>query len=113
MTTDIACPKCGEPWEAYHMRHDEPHEWDLHQEDLDRLIGSGTFDGESDPARKAAAVAGWRFVGNSLYAFVSCPCCSRHSIDAQASAAREKHVIAIAEMAGDDHDFLLDSLGFS
>lgn len=113
MSVDIICPGCGEPWEAFHMRHDEPAEWGLRPDDLDRLLGSGSFDGESDPARKAAADAGWRFIGNSLYAFVTCPCCSKHEIDQKAATMREKRVVAVADLAGEDHDFLLESLVFS
>ncbi len=109
MSSDIICPGCGEPWEVYHMRHDEPREWGLSDENEEALLETGTFRGENDPAKKAAESAGWKFYGNSLYGFLQCPCCCKHPPLPDAETRKSK-VIIVADMAGDDHDFLASEI---
>lgn len=107
----IDCPSCGEPWDAFHIRHDEAANWGLDDVDLERIQKSGSFSGEDDPVRKAAEIHGWKFHGNSLYAFVQCRCCKRHEPLPDAEE-RRKRVKNLANLAGSDHDLLLEALGF-
>lgn len=55
---DIQCPTCGEPWDSHHIRHDEPHEWNLAPAELHALLASGRFSGPEDRSRATARAAG-------------------------------------------------------
>lgn len=104
---DIECPTCGEPWDVFHMRHDEPHEWNLGDAELTRIADSGCFTGPADPARVHARARGWLFAGNSLLSFVECPgCAAREPRGAaiEAIAADHRRAVALVSelMDGDD-----------
>lgn len=106
---DIECPTCAEPWEVEHMRHDEPHEWGLSEEDVDGLLQTGAFSGAADPRRQAAKAAGWEFAGNSLLSFVRCPNCKHApatvpSFAGLIAAERRQAVALVAELLDGDED---------
>lgn len=107
---DIHCPSCGEPWDSYHMRYDEPHEWgepDYRTNDF--INGGSRFDGPDDPMRKAAEASGWRFASNSVLSLTACPSCKGASILADAIERRARVAVA-AEINGDDDDGLVADL---
>ena len=77
----IHCPNCGEPWEGRHLLEQAPHDWGLDPEDLERLLRKQRFRGDSDPARRLAEAAGWRFASDHLEDIERCPACPRtHSV---------------------------------
>jgi predicted RNA-binding Zn-ribbon protein involved in translation (DUF1610 family) len=100
---DINCPTCGEQWDAYHMRHDEPHEWGLSDLELKDILSTGRFNGPNDRIREAARAVGWEFATNSVMSFTRCPSCakSRPLFDAQ---ARKERTTVLAELLDGDED---------
>lgn len=73
---DIHCPNCGEPWDTYHLRYDEPHEWDVPEFAVRDFVNGGSrFHGRDDIVRLAAEKAGWKFASDSVLSFVRCPAC--------------------------------------
>lgn len=101
---DIQCPSCGEPWDSYHMKEDEPWEWGLSESETTRFIKNGArFFGPDDPARKAAEAAGWKFASNSVLSFTRCPACKNGRLLHDA-IQRQAMVSAIADTLGDDED---------
>ena len=109
---DIACPNCGEPWDATHMLEDEPHEWGLDMWMLERILEERKFRGPDDPARKLAAACGWEFAGDSLLTFVRCPACKHKEEGILRQRVREqaaKRQVLESLLAGDE-DGLLSEL---
>ena len=99
---DIQCPTCGEPYDQYHMRYDEPHEWSLPEFLLKEFLSNGArFSGPNDPVKMAAEAVGWKFASNSVLSFTHCPACRSGSILADAIERRAKVAIA-ADLNGDD-----------
>jgi predicted RNA-binding Zn-ribbon protein involved in translation (DUF1610 family) len=106
---DIECPTCGEPWDSYHMRHDEAHEWGLSSIELREFLETGRFTGPDDRVRKAAEAAGWEFATNSVFSFTRCPCCAKHTPLRDALARKEKTAV-LAELLEGDEDGLISML---
>lgn len=107
---DIECPTCGEPWDTYHMRYDEPYDWGEPNYLTKDFVDAGSrFSGPDDPMRKAAQASGWQFASNSILSFTACPCCKgRPALD---EAPVRKAIVSIAaEMNGDDDDGLAADL---
>lgn len=107
---DIHCPSCGEPWDSYHMRYDEPYEWGEPNYRTKDFIDAGSrFNGTDDPMRKAAEAAGWQFASDSVMSFTACPACRGDAI--LADAIDRKARVAIAALVnGDDDDGLVADL---
>jgi len=107
---DIQCPSCGEPWDTYHMRYDEPYEWGEARHVTKDFVDAGSrFSGPDDPMCKAAQASGWQFASNSILSFTSCPSCKGRSV--LADALVRKAIVAIAaEINGDDDDGLAADL---
>lgn len=106
---DIECPTCGEPWDSYHMRHDEPHEWGLSRGELREFLEAGRFAGPNDPVRKAAEVAGWEFATDSVFSFMRCPCCVKRTPLRDVLARKEKAAV-LADLLDGDDDGLISML---
>lgn len=106
---DIECPTCGEPWDSYHMRYDEPHEWGVGKPFLQEFLDTGRFTGKDDIVRIAAEAAGWEFATNSVFSFTRCPCCHKHTPLQDATARKEK-VAALASVLDGDDDGLISML---
>lgn len=107
---DIRCPTCGEPYDQYHMRHDEIWETDLPEGIKRRLSDKGTPLDQYD-ARKHLEDLGWQFAGNSVLTFVRCPCCPNEASPDLEEA--EKRAV-ISDLLGDDEDgmaAMLEDLG--
>jgi len=107
---DIDCPNCGEPWDTYHLQHDEPFEWALADDEAKRVVSTGSLSSVGS-AVDAARAAGWDFVGDSLLAFTRCPsCASRPSLPVQSVAARRAEVMGAAIALRGDEDGLASFL---
>lgn len=100
---DLQCPTCGEQWNIHHVLYDEPAQWGLSDEDLDRLRRFRRFDGGDDRARQAALGHGWKFATDSLLTFTGCPCC-RNSTPLADALRRRDAVALIGELLDGDHD---------
>ncbi len=107
---DINCPTCGEPWDSYHMRHDEAFEWGLSEFDLETFLQEGRFNSKNDPVLIAAQAAGWQFASSSVYSFTKCPCCKEKSILRDAVARKNKTSV-LADLLDGDEDALISMLG--
>lgn len=107
---DIRCPSCGEPWDQWHMRHDEPYDWGLPEELVADFINDQCrFKDGFDEIRQAAEARGWKFLTNSVLSFVQCPSCSesdRGKTDPEVIMARK----LLANLLGDDVDGLASEL---
>lgn len=99
---DISCPTCGEPWDAYHMRHCEPHEWGGAPAQLEIFFRNGRFSGKDDQLRVAARGRGWLFVTDSVYSFVACPSCVNNIPLRDAKTLREKRFLLAHSLEFDD-----------
>jgi hypothetical protein len=106
---DITCASCGEPWDSYHMRHDEPHEWGLSALELKDILANGRFSGPQDRIREAARAAGWEFATDSILSFTHCPCCVK-ATPLRDALARKERVAVIAELLDGDDDALASAL---
>ena len=106
---DVTCANCGEPYDTYHMRHDEPYEWDITEAERRRFLETGRFSGSDDPALKAAEAAGWKFAAMSTYAILHCPACKSKTPPRDA-IERAQMTSAAASLLGDDMDGLASML---
>ncbi len=92
---DVYCKKCGEPWDTYHLRHDEVWETGLR----DTLCK--VFPGKLTPMyRKAFESIGWRF-GHSIFNIYQCPCCKDKDIQLEETEDLE---LVVEQVLGDDLD---------
>ena len=106
---DIECPNCGEPWDSYHMRHDEAYEWGLSKVDLETFLQEGRFHSQNDPILVAAQSVGWIFSTQSVYSFTQCPCCDKKSILRDAVVRKNKTAV-LADLLDGDEDALISML---
>lgn len=106
---EIECPNCGEPWDTYHMRHDEAHEWGLSNLELNDILESGRFSGKEDRARNVAKAAGWEFAADSLLSFTRCPCCKDRT-PLRDAITRQRAVATVAELLDGDDDGMVAML---
>lgn len=106
--SDVTCARCHEPWDTYHMRHDEPFELIPYDENTKAIIRA--WDGKLDSplagikARDRFADRGWAF-GTSLYDIRRCPCCPRG-----AKPAEDETRDTLVGMLGDDEDGIASML---
>ena len=100
---DIECPNCGEPWDTYHLRHDEAQEWGLSKPELKEFLDAGRVSGaKDDPVLTAAQACGWEFASESVLSFVKCPCCKRRSVLGDAIERRKAVEVLASALDGDD-----------
>lgn len=106
---DVTCV-CGEPWDSYHMQHDEIWETDLPESIKKHVSKEGTklnFPG----VREAFARNGWKFAGNSVLAILRCPCCPKsEDSDNPNAKTRTDARRVLADLLGDDEDGLASML---
>lgn len=119
---DVHCANCNEPWEGYHLRHDEVHETEqgmaLINEKLDlesmpahlvEPVEGERWEGKLTPFwREQFKANGWRFAG-SLYAVLRCPCCKDNGTH-EGAEDRALKATVVAELLGDDEDGILSEL---
>jgi len=98
---DIRCATCGEPWDADTVKFDLIHDTDLtnHRKREFNLRLNQEY-------RAAFKRIGWEF-GPSILAIHRCECCPKQLDTNQEAAALGD---AIADLAGDDLDFLQSEL---
>lgn len=100
---DIFCPTCGEPYDHYHMQHDEPHEWGLSKYQVQHVLDTGRFSGPNDPALIAAQKEGWTFSSNSVMSFITCPSCKDRTVLKDA-LVRKQTVSVLSDFLDGDPD---------
>lgn len=104
--SDVTCPTCGEPWEAYYLRHDLGHEVSD-----DPPPGNPAADAK---IRAALEEQGWHFLGGNVLVFDRCPCCPPDAESPNDETGRIAARAEIAHLLGDDLDGLeatLEDLG--
>lgn len=106
---DVTCANCGEPWDSYHMLFDEVWEWDLPESMARDFNRNPHFSGPTDPVRRAAEKAGWKFAGASPVAILRCPSCKGRA--PLPDSQERKAMTRIAEqLLGDDEDGVIVEL---
>ena len=121
---DVYCANCREPWDTYHLRHDEI--WETGLPEIMIKGWNGSLKGsENAMVRHAFEDLGWKFAG-SIYAILRCPSCKSHEkwkreygiedteSDRINRGIREAATATLAELLGDDEDGLaceLEDLG--
>lgn len=112
---DVYCATCQEPWEHYHMLHDEPWEaWDgIEGSPSHRLIKkfkNGPKNEIPKWLRDELAEKGWKF-GRSIVTILECPCCGPNAAENDDAAQARKELRIEAEaLLGDDLDGLISTL---
>lgn len=102
---DIHCPNCGEPFDTYHMLHDEPYNWGQSAMELAYVLDHQSVGGANDRIREAARAAGFEFATTSLLSFTRCSSCKDRPALAGA-AERRGQVAALASVLDGDDDAL-------
>ena len=110
---DTFCTNCGEPWDTYHLRHDEIDETGLPKEIKESF--KGTSSDLTEEVRVAFRAAGWEF-GSNVLVIKRCPGCPKEPTETQRAEAANNlnRIEAVAEIFGDDLDGLeseLEELG--
>lgn len=124
---DVTCARCGEPWDTYHLRHDEVHETEageallnhkLDVEDFEKKFSPGArkvfgypkppdvekWEGKlTDFWREQFAKLGWRF-GGSVTAVLRCPACKEKETPLRDRLEREDRRKIISELLDGDED---------
>lgn len=96
---DVTCAKCSEPWDTYHMRHDEIWETSLSDEVKENWDGKLT-----EEIYAAFKEGGWKFAG-SIYAIIQCPGCKNDDNNKTENFHERAEARAlIADLMGDDED---------
>ncbi len=129
---DVTCARCGEPWDTYHLRHDEVHEtsagqawidWELDKEEFEKKLSPGMRKRASSPKRPATeqwtgrltdfwreqfAELGWKF-GTSVVVVLTCPCCKDQEALPDADERTEARTM-LGELLEGDEDGLSTTL---
>jgi hypothetical protein len=102
---DIKCANCGEPWDTYHLRHDEPlnhvHTLIMPNSDISKIADTCTVP-PVKYIRNSYTAAGWKLAGWNIFAILRCPCCKQNG--SNPDKLRATRAIAAAEALGTDPD---------
>ena len=99
---DVHCATCGEPWDTYHLRHDEIFETDLTYEEAQSWLDLKPADKLGDRYREKFRAVGWEF-GQSVITVMRCPACPK---DARPDPEQAAIKSEIESLLGDDEDGL-------
>lgn len=123
---DIKCATCQEPWDHYHMLHDEAWEvWDGQEDSsshllIKKFLSSG-MNSIPDMLREDLKVKGWAF-GQTIVCILECPCCASNGAepdrasdvedpkDPEDVALRKELRLEAEELLGGDLDGLISTL---
>lgn len=118
---DVTCANCGEPWETYHLRHDEVHETEAGIAWIEYKLDCEEYPPPKKPPdleewkgkltkfwREQFAELGWKF-GSSVYVVLRCACCKDNGSlpDSEERAERRQ---MYAELLAGDEDGLVSEL---
>jgi hypothetical protein len=99
---DVHCSTCFEPWDTYHLRHDEIYETSLTEEEAAVWLALPVAEQLRARYREVLRALSWEF-GQSLINVLRCPCCPA---DAQPNPERVAIKAALEDVLGDDPDGL-------
>lgn len=99
---DVHCSTCLEPWDTYHLWHEEIYETSLAEEEVEAWLALPVAEQLSPPYREALRALGWEF-GQSMVNVLRCPCCPA---GAQPDPERVAIKAALEEVLADDTDAL-------
>jgi hypothetical protein len=103
---DVHCTTCGEPWDAYHLRHDAIFETDLSPAEAKAWTQLSSHLKLLDRYREKFRGIGFEF-GGSVLNVVRCPACPKDSRPDPDKAALKAGIV---ELLGDDEDGILDAM---
>ena len=99
---DVHCSTCGEPWDVYHLQHDEIYATNLAEVEIATWLQFPVHQRLTPHYREKFAALGWQF-GHSVLNVIRCPCCPK---EAQANPKTLAVKAALEELLGDDEDGL-------
>lgn len=124
---DVHCATCNEPWDTYHLQHDEVHETEAGQAWIDFKLDTEDwekgkmFEDETGPKppeferwegrltdfwREQFKLKGWEF-GTSVVAVLRCPACPaevKGVLRRKLVEARKQNVQLLSELLEGDED---------
>jgi len=103
---DVHCSSCGEPWDAYHLRHDAIFETDLDPEEVKVWLNLSSVERLASRYREKFKAAGYEF-GASILDVRRCPCCPKGAKPDPDTTALKAELV---ELLGDDEDGLAATL---
>lgn len=130
---DIRCATCQEPWDVYHLQHDEVHETEAgtamimdninHEEYLKLMTpqfrkmvpfrpeySGEPWENKLTPFwREQFAKLRWEF-GTSHMVVLRCPCCPKDGTEDSEAADRREEYTQIGELLEGDDDGIASSL---
>lgn len=81
---DVHCLTCDEPWDTYHLMHDEVFETDMTHEEAEVWVSLPRAQKMTNRYRAKFRANGWEF-GSSVINVIRCPACPK---DANADPER-------------------------
>lgn len=103
---DLHCTTCGEPWDAYHLRHDVIYETSLSHTEAKNWTQSSPSVRLLPRYREKFREIGFEF-GNSVLNVVRCPACPK---GARPDPDKATLKAGIVEILGDDEDAIIDAM---
>ena len=103
---DVQCTTCGEPWDAYYLRHDAINKTDLSHAEAKAWTQLSPKVKLLGPYREKFKAVGFEF-GGSVLNVMRCPACPKGAKPAPDKAALK---VGIVELLGDDEDAIVDAM---
>lgn len=99
---DVHCTTCGEPWDTYHLKHDEIWDTELSEEECQAWPDLSPTSQLEPQYREAFRATGWEF-GSTVLNVIRCPACPK-------DGNPDENILAIKAalegVLGDDPDAL-------
>jgi hypothetical protein len=99
---DTYCSTCGEPWDVYHLQHDEVFETDLTEAEVEYWQALPPAQQLGKRYRELFRALGWEF-GKTVVNVTRCPACPK---DAKPDPDKVAAKAALEDLLGDDLDAL-------
>ena len=103
---DVHCTSCGEPWDAYHLRHDAIFETSLNHAEAKAWTQLSPNMRLLPRYREKFRAIGFEF-GNSILNVLRCPACPT---GAKADPDKAALKAGIVELLGEDEDAIADAM---
>ena len=103
---DVHCTTCGEPWDAYHLRHDAIFETGLSHAEAKAWTEVSSKLKLLPRYRDEFKAVGFEF-GGSIFNVMHCPDCPKGAKPDPDKAALKAGIV---EIMGDDEDAMIDAM---
>lgn len=99
---DVFCSTCNEPWDVYHLQHDEVFETELSEAEAEVWQALPPAQQLGERYREKFRTNGWEF-GRTVLNIIRCPACPK---DAKPDPAKTAIKAALEDLLADDPDAL-------